>query len=56
MISIENNCTYKAKKEYSYLSISGLKEIEVVGAWFVSAAAQFARRDFLGVFELLNQL
>lgn len=42
--------------EFSYLSIFALKGIEVVVAWFVSAAAQFARRDFLGVFELLNQL
>lgn len=45
-----------ASIEFSYLSIFALKGIEVVVAWFVSAAAQFARRDFLGVFELLNQL
>lgn len=45
-----------ASIEYSYLSISGLNEIEVVGAWLVGAAARFVWRDILGVFELLNQL
>lgn len=45
-----------ASIEFSYLSIFALKGIEVVVAWLVSAAARFVWRDFLGVFELLNQL
>lgn len=45
-----------ASIEFSYLSISGLNGVEVVGAWLVGAAVLFARRDILGVFELLNQL
>lgn len=45
-----------ASIEFSYLSIFALNGIEVVVAWFVSAAARFVWRDFLGVFELLNQL
>lgn len=37
-----------ASIEFSYLSFFALNGIEAVVAWFVSVAAQFARRDFFG--------